>query len=122
MPNDTGLLVPVGIQPASPFATDLGMQTRDRAGSSSAPLSKGEIDMALVEYKPGTAFPGRMGRSIGDRLTVGRDPGSPTSLLYQPPFEFTCKIFKVTTDVSGQMNQDTEEEMQAFAKAAMARK
>ena len=59
--------------------------------------------------------------SLGEGLNVGRDPGSPTSKLYQPPFEFTGRIYKVTVDVSGKMIQDTEEEMKAFAKAAMAR-
>jgi arylsulfatase A-like enzyme len=58
---------------------------------------------------------------IGGGLTVGRNPSSSVSKLYQPPFEFTGKIFKVTADVSGKMIQDTEEEMRAFAKAAMAR-
>jgi arylsulfatase A-like enzyme len=58
---------------------------------------------------------------LGGGLTVGRNPGSSVSKLYQPPFEFTGKIFKVTADVSGKMIQDTEEEMKAFAKAAMAR-
>ena len=43
------------------------------------------------------------------------------SRLYTTPFELTGRIFKVTADVSGKMNQDTEEEIKAFAKAAMAR-
>ena len=51
----------------------------------------------------------------------GRNPGSAVSSLYQPPFEFTGRIFKVTADVSGKMIQDTEEEAKAHAKAAMAR-
>jgi hypothetical protein len=42
-------------------------------------------------------------------------------MLYQPPFEFTDKKLKVTTEVFGQMIQDTEEEQKAFAKAAMTR-
>jgi arylsulfatase A-like enzyme len=58
---------------------------------------------------------------LGGGLTVGRNPGSSVSKLYKPPFEFTGKIFKVTADVSGKMIQDREEEMRAFAKAAMAR-
>jgi arylsulfatase len=58
---------------------------------------------------------------LGGGFACGRNPGSPVSDLYQPPFEFTGKIFKVTADVSGKMIQDTEEEMKAFAKAAMAR-
>ncbi|MFH0341003.1 MAG: arylsulfatase [Chromatiales bacterium] len=59
--------------------------------------------------------------SLGEGLTVGRDPGSAVSKLYGPPFEFTGRILKVTADVSGKMIQDTEEEMKAFAKAAIAR-
>jgi arylsulfatase A-like enzyme len=58
---------------------------------------------------------------LGGGLTVGRNPGSSVSKLYNPPFEFTGKIFKVTADVSGKMIQDREEEMKAFAKASMAR-
>jgi arylsulfatase A-like enzyme len=58
--------------------------------------------------------------SLGEGLTVGRDPGSPVSSMYKPPFEFTGKIFKVTVDVAGKMTQDTEQEKKASAKAAMA--
>ncbi|MCI0661152.1 MAG: arylsulfatase [Acidobacteria bacterium] len=58
---------------------------------------------------------------LGGGLTLGRNPSSSVSKLYQPPFDFTGTIFKVTADVSGKMIQDTEEEMKAFAKAAMAR-
>ncbi len=58
---------------------------------------------------------------IGAGPTVGRNPGSSVSRLYAPPFEFTGTIHKVTADVSGQMIQDTEEEMKALARAAMTR-
>jgi len=58
---------------------------------------------------------------LGGGLTVGRNPGSPVSQLYGPPFAFTGTIFKVTADVSGQMLQDTEEERQAASRAAMSR-
>ena len=58
---------------------------------------------------------------LGGGLTVGRNPGSPVSQLYGPPFAFTGTIFKVTADVSGQMLHDTEEERQAASKAAMSR-
>ena len=58
---------------------------------------------------------------LGGGLTVGRNPGSPVSQLYGPPFAFTGTIFKVTADVSGQMLQDTEEERHAASKAAMSR-
>jgi arylsulfatase A-like enzyme len=59
--------------------------------------------------------------SLGEGLVCGADPGSPVSRLYQPPFKFTGKLFKVTADVSGKMIQDTEQEQKAFAKVAMAR-
>ena len=59
--------------------------------------------------------------ALGGGLVCGRNPGSPVSRLYGPPFAFTGKIVKVTVDVSGKMIQDTEEEMKAFAKAQMAR-
>ncbi len=58
---------------------------------------------------------------LGGGLTVGRNPGSPVSLLYGPPFAFTGTIFKVTADVSGQMLQDTQEERNATAKRALSR-
>jgi hypothetical protein len=54
--------------------------------------------------------------SLGEGLSVGRNPGSPVSKLYPPPFEFTGTIFKVTADVSGKMIQDTKEEQKAMAK------
>ena len=57
---------------------------------------------------------------LGGGLCVGRNPGSPVSKLYGPPFAFTGTIFKVTADVSGQMLQDTEEEKNAVAKRAMS--
>jgi len=58
---------------------------------------------------------------LGGGLNVGRNPGSPVSQLYAPPFAFTGTIVKVSADVSGQMLQDTEEERQAASKAAMSR-
>ena len=57
---------------------------------------------------------------LGGGLTVGRNPGSPVSQLYGPPFDFTGSIFKVTADISGQSLQDTEEEKKAEAKKAMS--
>jgi len=59
--------------------------------------------------------------SVSDGLVVGRDRGSPVSSLYQPPFEFTGRIYEVTADVSGKMIQDAVEEKKAIGKAAMAR-
>jgi arylsulfatase len=58
---------------------------------------------------------------LGGGLTVGRNPGSPISKLYQPPFQFTGTIYQVIVDVSGKMLQDTQEEERAIARAAMAR-
>ena len=58
---------------------------------------------------------------IGAGLCVGRNPGSPVSSMYGPPFEFTGRIFNATVDISGKMIQDTEEEKKAMAKVAMAR-
>jgi len=51
---------------------------------------------------------------------VGRNPGSPVSQLYRPPFAFTGTVFKVTADVSGQSLQDPAAERNAAAKAAMS--
>jgi arylsulfatase len=58
---------------------------------------------------------------LGGGLSVGRNPGSAVASLYQPPFAFTGRIFKVTVDMSGKMIQDTEAEAKAHARAAMAR-
>jgi arylsulfatase len=62
-----------------------------------------------------------LGFGLGGGLSVGRNPGSAISSLYEPPFAFTGRIFRITADVSGKMIQDTEEEAKAYAKAAMAR-
>jgi arylsulfatase len=67
--------------------------------------------MALKEYKPGT----------GSGVSVGRAPGSPITALCGPPFEFAGTILSVTTDISGQLLHDTEEEEKAFARVVMAR-
>jgi arylsulfatase len=58
---------------------------------------------------------------IGSDLNVGRNPGSPVSTHYEPPFAFTGTIFKITADVSGKMTHDLQEEKKAMAKAAMPR-
>lgn len=58
---------------------------------------------------------------LGGGLSVGRNPGSPVSELYTPPFAFTGKIFKVTVDVSGKSTQSAEEQHKAAAMAAMKR-
>ena len=58
---------------------------------------------------------------LGGGLAVGRNPGSPVSRLYGPPFAFTGTIFKVTADISGHTLQDAGEERNAVARQAMAR-
>lgn len=58
---------------------------------------------------------------LGGGLSVGRNPGSPVSELYTPPFAFTGNIFKVTVDVSGKSTQSAEEQHKAAAMAAMKR-
>ncbi|MBS1518044.1 MAG: arylsulfatase [Bacteroidetes bacterium] len=54
---------------------------------------------------------------LGAGASVGCDPGSPTIQDYNPPFEFTGKIYKVVIDVSGELIKDDE----AALKAIMAR-
>ncbi|MFD2246459.1 arylsulfatase [Pontibacter ruber] len=49
--------------------------------------------------------------AMGEGLTVGRDPGSPVTERYQPPFGFTGKILTVTIDVSGDLIEDKEAEL-----------
>lgn len=58
---------------------------------------------------------------LGGGLSVGRNPGSPVSELYTPPFAFTGKIYNVTVDVSGKSTQSAEEQHKAAAMAAMKR-
>ena len=41
-------------------------------------------------------------------VICGRAPGAPVTPDYQPPFEFTGRIFKVTVDVSGELIEDDE--------------
>jgi hypothetical protein len=61
--------------------------------------------MALIEYKPGTTFPGNIG------LTCGANPGLPVTPEYSSPFKFTGKIYGVTVDVSGDLIKDSEAEL-----------
>ena len=58
---------------------------------------------------------------IGSGMTVGRNPGSPVSVLYGPPFAFTGKIRHVTVDLTGSLIPDSTDEKHAQAKVAMAR-
>ena len=58
---------------------------------------------------------------LGGGLSIGRNPGSPVSQLYRPPFAFTGTIFKVIADTSGRSLQDPHEERNALARQAMAR-
>lgn len=54
---------------------------------------------------------------LGAGACVGKDPGSPTTPKYKPPFTFTGKIYSVVVDVSGDLIKDKEAE----TKVAMAR-
>ncbi|HSV01142.1 MAG TPA: hypothetical protein VLI91_13650, partial [Roseiarcus sp.] len=58
---------------------------------------------------------------IGSGVFIGRNSGSPVSVLYGPPFAFTGTIHEVTADISGKLIGDTQEEKHARAKLAMAR-
>jgi arylsulfatase len=44
-------------------------------------------------------------------ITVGADPGAPVAPFYDPPFEFSGRVYSVTFDVSGDVIQDDEAEM-----------
>ena len=55
---------------------------------------------------------------LGGGAVVGADTGSPVlPYAYNPPFEFTGKIYSVTVDVSGETIKDDE----AAMKMVMAR-
>lgn len=43
-------------------------------------------------------------------LSCGAAHGAPVTPDYQPPFEFTGKIYSVTVDVSGELIEDKEAE------------
>ncbi|HZO16866.1 MAG TPA: hypothetical protein VFB62_26500, partial [Polyangiaceae bacterium] len=58
---------------------------------------------------------------LGGGLSIGRNVSSAVSRRYRVPFAFTGTIYEVVADVSGKTIHDTEEEMRAFARAAMAR-
>jgi len=45
---------------------------------------------------------------LGASIAVGADPGSPTIPDYDPPFDFTGKIYKAIIDVSGELIEDHE--------------
>ena len=53
---------------------------------------------------------------IGSGVFIGRNSGSPVSVLYGPPFEFTGVINEVTVDISGKLIDDSEEQKHARAK------
>ncbi|MCQ1535645.1 arylsulfatase [Methanosarcina sp. KYL-1] len=44
-------------------------------------------------------------------VTCGSAPGAPVTPDYQPPFEFTGKMYSVTVDVSGKLIEDKEAEI-----------
>ncbi|WP_239451289.1 hypothetical protein [Methanosarcina horonobensis] len=47
---------------------------------------------------------------LTSEVTCGSAPGAPVTPDYQPPFEFTGKIYSVTVDVSGKLIEDKEAE------------
>ncbi len=49
--------------------------------------------------------------SIDERLTCGKDPGSPVADTYEAPFPFTGTLQRVVVDVSGERIQDHEAEI-----------
>jgi len=51
---------------------------------------------------------------LGGGLNVGLSHGSPITRAYEPPFEFTGKIYSVTVDVSGELIQDSEAELRTI--------
>jgi hypothetical protein len=71
------------------------------------------MNVPLIEYKPGTTVPGRMGRTVSESVL--------TSVRYTSPFPFTGTSSKVTVDASGKPDHDETEVKKAEAPAAMAR-
>jgi arylsulfatase len=86
--------------------------------------------MGLIEYEPGTAFPGHAQLYVDGKLvaqtefpvttpvgynpgglTCGRNPGTPITPAYQAPFEFTGTLHHVTIDLSGDIITDSEAEI-----------
>jgi hypothetical protein len=79
--------------------------------------------MPVVEYPPGAAFPGVIGRTADEStpawpapvraresaLTCGTNPGSAITDDYSSPFKFTGTIHSVTVDVSGELIHDDAE-------------
>src|SRR5277367_856038 len=91
-----------------------------KVGKGSAGKAQLYINKRLVgEMKLPYTVPLALG--IGSGVSIGRNSGSPVSVLYGPPFEFTGTINEVTVDISGKLIADTEEEKHARAKLAMAR-
>ncbi|MFN2190224.1 MAG: sulfatase/phosphatase domain-containing protein, partial [Candidatus Promineifilaceae bacterium] len=86
----------------------------------------GEPDIAKGKGTPGRAQLYIDGKLVGQNdfayttplslgltggITVGGDPGAPVAPFYEPPFEFTGKIYNVTFDLSGDVIKDEEAEM-----------
>ncbi len=67
------------------------------------------IDRKLVgQAEVPVTTPLALGLTSG--VTCGSAPGAPVTPDYQPPFEFTGKIYSVTVDVSGELIEDKEAE------------
>ena len=91
-----------------------------KTGKGAAGKAQLYINKKLVgEMKLPYTVPLALG--IGSGVFIGRNSGSPVSVLYGPPFEFTGAIHEVTVDISGKLIADSEEEKHVRAKVAMAR-
>jgi arylsulfatase len=72
------------------------------------------VDTAEVASLDIVTQPNYFGLS-GDNLCVGRNPGSPVSPDYAPPFAFAGgTIDRVVVDVSGEEYVDYEKEVRAY--------
>ena len=98
------------------FEFDAAIKPDIATGKGSGGIGQLYIDDKLAGQSdiPYT-LPLTMGLSAG--AAVGADPGSPAIPDYNPPFEFSGKIYTVTVDVSGELIIDDE----AAMKAIMAR-
>jgi arylsulfatase len=91
-----------------------------RTGKGAAGTAKLFVDGEIVgQAEFAVTVPLALG--LGSGFAVGRNPGSPVSVMYASPFPFTGAITKVTVDVSGKPDQDDDEVKQSQARVAMAR-
>ena len=79
------------------FAFELG---ESLVGNTSRPIGHGRLffdDRLVGEHSLPVTIPLALGG--GAALSVGRNPGSPVSAVYQSPFPFTGRIVSVTFDL-----------------------